>query len=265
MTNKYSLAELNTQLALYIKDVVHIRWTVTDLNFAIRQALMEAHGRWWEERVAQDTYIYTTDFYDLPPACVNVEEVWFADSTAPTAMAKFVPPSAWCHSVGYLQFTKRFPAYDGYWFFMVYRAYPTNLLTLTHADGVIAAGALTVLTSALGDFINQGVREGDAYFQGSLPGVGMDGYVREVRNATTLELDRAQTAGAGMTYWIAPFTEVPYMYIMYQATANLLELGSRNRPGVTIDESLRLATYYRQLADNEIKRLRRPYETRRRY
>jgi len=86
-----------------------------------------------------------------------------------------------------------------------------------------------------------------------------------IESETTLFVHKAMTAGDTLAYSVAPYTDMPAMYLVYFATAELYERASRNRPGVEVDENLRFSAYYRQLAAQELRRQRKTHRPRRRY
>jgi len=58
---------------------------------------------------------------------------------------------------------------------------------------------------------------------------------------------------------------MPLTYIKYASMAELYEMSFRNAPGLEIDSNIKMAMYYRQLADNEIRKFSRRSSTHRNY
>jgi hypothetical protein len=263
--NKWTLAELNSIVDNFMNDTTDTRWTSAQKDTAIRMALLDAPPRWWEIRI-DDTNTYDEDDYryDLPPACEWVEEVWF-EPLSTDKPRYLVSPTSWHVEEDELVFTDRYSKYDGQTIYIVYGVYPTNLLTLSKTDGVVASTTATALTSAGSTFITSGVRVGDAVVinETSYDGNGTY-YVESVDSETQLTLHKAPgTAGSSLDFTVAYYTDLPVTYIRLYAAAELYEVIARNSPGLEIDEVLRLAQYYREKAEEELRKKSRAHRARR--
>jgi len=241
-------------------DTSNVRWSQNDVDRAIRDAIRNAPPKWWEERV-DDTHTYDEETfrYSLPPACQAVEEAWF-EPLSSSKPRKLVIPTSWHVEGTELVFSEQYSRYDGQTLYMHYVVFPQNLLATTGADGVVAAGDLDALTSATATFSTDGVRIGDAVelSQGTF-------YVESVDSENQLTVHKDMTAGADLTFHVARYTDLPVVYVQYFAAAMLYEAAARNRPGIEIDENLRLSSWYRQLAEQELNRQRKARKPRRRY
>jgi hypothetical protein len=258
----WTLATLNTDIGVRLDDAAHTRWTSAQKDVAIKSAVRHARGKWWEERI-DSTVTYSQDDYryDLPVACEVVEAIYF-EPTSSDDPRHFAPPTSWHVEGSELVFTSRFSDYDGQTMYLHYLVYPANLLTVTAADGVVATGGLS-LTSATATFVTNGVLPGDEI---ELPAdTGGPYYVSSVTSNTVLVPHKAATAGSTLTYHIARYTDLPYEYLIFGAMAELYEMSSRNRPGVEVEESIRWATYYRQMAEVSLKQQARHAKPQRRY
>ena len=238
---KYTLATIATDLGTRLDDSTHVRWTLAEKCWAIKTAIRMAKGMWWEERLDDTNKYDADDFrYTLPPACVKVISVHFDETDLPRY---FVVPSKWHLEGNELVFTYSFNKYDGETMYIRYLVYPHNLLTVTAADGVIATTGLGSVTST---FVTSEVAEGD-----EVEVIGDTGgpfYVSSITSNVALVLHKAPTAGAGKTFHIARYTDLPYEYLIFGAMGELHEFAARNRPGVEVEELIKWATYYRQMA-----------------
>ena len=257
--NKWTLPELVVLVSDFIGDSENVRWPVSVVERAIRDAIRAAPPKWWEERIDSfHTYESETFRYVLPPACVRVEEVWF-EPLSSEKPRYFVVPSLWHIEEDQLVFSKPLPKYGGQPLYMLYVVHPSNLLDVSANDGIVSSGTLM---SETGTFITDGVRAGDAvHFDND----NAEYYVKLVGTQHILLLDRPATDGSEITYDIARYTDLPVTYIQNYAAAMLYENAARNRPGVEIDEALTLARYYRSLAEIELNKQRKTHTPRRRY
>ncbi len=261
MSNKWTLAELKTEVAAFMNDTSYTRWSESDVERAINLAIRNAPPAWWEERIDDShTYDMETFRYALPPACEAVEEVWFEplDSSKPR---KLVVPTSWHVEGNELVFTESYSKYDGQTLYMHYIVFPQHVTDIYGIDGKVGSDELDLLESASSSFITDGVRVGDSVLI-----EGAEFFVKEVSGETELYLHKeASESGTSLTFYIARYTDLPIMYILYFAAAMLYEAAARNRPGVEVDENLRLSSWYRQLATQELNRQRKARKPRRRY
>jgi len=158
-----------------------------------------------------------------------------------------------------LVFEQAFPKYDGQTLYIAYFVYPNNLLHLTAADGVVSGATLTSTTSTFSTYL---VLPGDEVH---ITGDSGHYYVKTVDSETQLTLHDSPTAGSSKTFYVARYTDMPFTYLTYRAMAELYEMASRNKPGVEVEENMRWATYYRQLATRELELKRRTPSVYRRY
>lgn len=256
----WSLSQITTDLGVRLDDAAHTRWSATQKNMAVKSSVLQARGRWWEERL-DDTQTYDAEDYryNLPPACEEVSTVYFA-ALSDGDPRYFVPPSRWHLEGTELVFDKSIRAYDGQTLYIYYTVYYANLLSVTAADGVAAS---TAFSSATSTFVTSGVQEGDEV---EISGdSGGPYYVSSVTSNTALVLHKAPTAGTSLTFYVAYYTDLPYEYLIYAAMAELYEMASRNRPGVEVEENVQWATYYRQLAGRTLVQQARHPKQQRRY
>ena len=128
--------------------------------------------------------------------------------------------------------------------------------------GDIVVGSPALDDSSGIDFINEGVREGDEIFMQGLTSY----YVRRVLSDSTLIMDReADVTLNNVEYYLAYWTDLPFSYISNYAKAHLYEIAAMNRPGVEVEETINISTYFRNIAYDELNRMRRSYRTRRQY
>ena len=265
--NLWTLAQLEIEVATFMDDASYERWAQATMAKAIRQALQNAGSRWFEERIDDTaTYDSSTFRYTLPPICETVEEVWL-EAWSSDRPRRFVVPTMWHIEGNELVFEEAYNRYDGQGLYLVYIVSPANLLTLPLTDGVIASTTTTALTSATATLVSGGVRAGDAVIINKTDYAGNGTYyVVSVDSTTQLTLHKAPgTAGSSLTFNVAHYTDMPVSYIRCFAAAMLYEQAARNRPGVEVSEYLQLASYYRQLADRELKLHRKSRPARRRY
>ena len=264
--NKWTLAQLESEVANFMDDASYARWSQDNVDEAIRAALRAAPPKWWEERIDDSNTYSEDDFrYDLPPACVSVEEVWFepVDSDKPRY---FVEPRFWRIEGEELVFTGSYSKYDGQTMYILYVVYPINLLTESKTNGGIASTTTKDLTSSGSTFVTDGVKVGDAVVISESDYAGNGTYYVATVAEATLTLHKAPgTAGTNLDFTVALYTDLPLTYVQYYSAAYLYELAARNRPGVEVDEYLRFSTYYRQLAEQELRKQRKPRAARRRY
>lgn len=265
--DKWTLADLTTALASNLDDASHTRWASTLKATAIREAIREARGYWWDERVSTRHTYDDDDFrYDLPLACEKVVAVWFepTDSSLPRYQ---IPNDWWYQDRTELVFVKSFTKYDGQQMYIHYLSFPTTLLTLSLTDGAVASTTTRALTSATATIISAGVRAGDSIIINETGYAGNDTYyVDSVDSTTQVTLDRAPgTIGTNLDFTVALYTDVPYNYLMYFSMAWLYEVSARNKPGRDIDELLKLAAYYRALAARDLEQKSRMARSMRRY
>jgi len=261
MAVQRTLAQLKTEVASFIDDASYTRWSEADVTAAIYAAMRNAPPAWWEDRI-DDTHTYSdsTYRYALPPVCETVEEVWF-EPLSSDKPRRLVVPSSWHIEGDELVFTETYSKYDGQTLYMHYVVFPQHVLSISNTDGEVSAGTgLNVFSSDDSTFITDGVLPGDALVltQGTF-------YVKEVLEETALEVHKDMAEGSTLPFSVAYYTDVPIMYLLYFATAELYERASRNRPGVEVDENLRFSAYYRQLAAQELRRQRKTHRPRRRY
>jgi hypothetical protein len=265
--DRWTLADLTAALAANLDDAGHARWAAALKASAIREAIREARGYWWDERVStRHAYSEDTFRYDLPAACEKVVAVWF-EPTSDSDPRVQVPSDWWLQEGSELVFVKSFSQYDGQEMYIHYLAFPTTLLTLSVTNGGVASVTTRALTSAGETFITKGVRVGDAVLVNETGYAGNGTYyVDTVDSETQLTLDRAPgTVGTNLDFTVAQYTDVPYNYIMYFAMAWLYEVSARNKPGRDIDELLKLASYYRALAARDLEQKSRMARSMRRY
>ncbi len=256
----WTLSQIVTDLGTRIDDSGDSRWSATQKQLAVQAAVRKSRGRWWESRTDDtNTYDQETFRYTLPPICENVEGLHF-EPTSNSLPRPYVSPTRWHLERNTLVFEAPFPKYDGQTLYIDYIVYPANLLSVTAADGVVSS---TTLTSATATFSTSGVKPGDEV---EISGdTGGPYYVSSVTSNTVLVLHKAPTAGSTLTYYVARYTDLPYEYLINSAMGELYEMSSRNRPGVSVDENIRWATYYRQLADLVLNQQMRHARQMRRY
>ena len=262
---RYTLAQLNALLDSWVNDSTDTRWTATEKNLAIQSAILAARGNWEEERIdSSNTYDASTYRYDLPPACHRVLEVQFEpdDSDCPRYS---ISPAQWSIEGDELVFDYSYRDYDGHTMYIIYTVLPTNLLTLSKTDGVIASTTATALTSASSTFVTSNVLVGDAVIINETAYAGNGTYyVKSVDSETQLTLHQAPgAAGNNLDFSVSQYTDMPLNYLKYASMAELYEMAFRNAPGVEIDSNIKMATYYHQLADNEINKFSRRSSTHR--
>ena len=264
---RYTLTQLNTLLGGWVNDAADTRWTSAEKNSAIQSAILAARGNWEEERIdSSNTYDDETYRYDLPPACHRVLAVQFEPNDSDYPRYE-ISPGQWGVEGNELVFNYSYTNYDGHTMYIIYTALPTNLLTLSGVDGVIASVTATALTSAASTFITNLTLIGDAVIitENNYAGNGTY-YVKSVDSETQLTLDKAPGAAAtALNFTVGQYTDMPLTYIKYASMAELYEMSFRNAPGLEIDSNIKMATYYRQLADNEIRKFSRRSSTHRSY
>jgi len=244
----YTLGQIVDDLSIRLDDESDTRWTEAQKQLAVKVAVRRARGRWWEERLDDtNTYDDTTFRYSLPPACESVEALYFEPISSDLPRV-FVSPSRWHIEGTTLVFDKPFHTYDGKTLYIHYLVYLANLLDVTANDGSISGNTLT---SSGSTFVTDGVQEGDEV---EISGdSGGPYYVSSVDSETQLTLHKSPTAGDSKTFYVARYTDMPYEYLIYAAMAELYEMAARNRPGIEVEENIRWATYYRQLADQALR------------
>lgn len=260
MANKWTLAQLTTEVEYFLDDTSNERWTEAEIHRCIRDAIRLSTPLWYEEREdSSQTYDEDTFRYTLPPTCFEVEEVWFA-ALSDDLPRYFVVPNTWHVEDTYLVFTHKYSNYDGQTMYIRYTVRPQNLLTCSGSNGVVASGDLDALTATGETFITDGVLVGDVVelAQGTF-------YVESVDSETQVTLDRDGTAGTSLAYYVARYTDLPIMYIKYMTAALLYELSGRHRHGLTMEECVALARYYRALAMDDLRRQMMHRPPRRRY
>lgn len=255
----WTLSQLNDFVAAAIDDTADARWTSAEKDAAIRAAILSAHGYTWEERINSEyTWDIDTQRYAVPAGCVSVREIYFEDRRGSGYPRKFIVPSSWSVEGTTLVFSarSRYRRYAGQTMYITYHVYPVNLLNVGAADLVTTADSATV-TSATATWVTDGVQVGDPFeiIGGSDAGTY---FVSSIINNTIIVLHTELTTGAAaQTFRIAYYTNLPIIYIKYYAMAELYELAARNRPGVEIDETLRLSAWNKQLAQVELERMRK--------
>lgn len=249
---KYTLSELMDDVSNSILDTGDIRWTEAQKELAIKRAVREASPNWWEERIdIKHHYEAGTTRYELPPASSRVQEVRFYPLPS-EINRKIVSPTAWHVEGNELVFEEDFEDYAGSTIYIHYAYYQKNLLDTTGTDGVLDSGNNT-LTSASATFVTDGVKEGDAVI---LVGRGRD-VVASVDSETQLTLWTDLYGGTDVTYYIAYYTDMPYEYLINKALSELYMIALRNRPGVEVEQYIRLSDYHRQLASLGLARNKR--------
>ena len=265
--NRWTLTQLKSEASLFMDDYGYVRWSETTYERAIRQAIQNAVPLWWEERLDDtNTYACDTFRYTLPPTCVSVEDVYFAPHSD-NQPRRFVVPSSWHIEEESLVFNTKYTKYDGQTMYLIYVVYPSNLLSMQTEDGAIASDTTVALTSATALFATSGVRAGDTVTisDGSWSANG-DYYIRRVYSETQVDLHKAPgEARTDIRFYVAHYTDLPVTYVRYFVAAILYELAARNRPGVEVSEYLQLASYYRQLAERELRSQRKAHTALRRY
>lgn len=257
---KYTLSQVRTDVSIRMDDSSDVRWTAAQKNLAITSAIRKAAGQWWEERIDDsNTYVTTTYRYALPPACKSVECVHFAGATT-TVPRIWASPTRWHIEEDYLVFDQAMTIGNNRTMYITYLVYQANLNGTIHTDGVAAT---TVISSATATFVTDGIQIGDEVEVDS--DSASPYYVASVDSNTQLGLHKTPTAGTGLTFWVAHYTDMPYEYLVYGAMAELYEMASRNRPGVEVEEQIRWATYYRQMAASELKAHRKHTNPQRRF
>lgn len=257
---KYTLSQVRTDVSIRMDDSSDVRWTAAQKNLAITSAIRKAAGQWWEERIDDsNTYVTTTFRYALPPACKSVECVHFAGSTS-TSPRVWASPTRWHIEDDYLVFDQAITAGNNRTMYITYLVYQANLLDISKTDGVASGTDFGSITST---FIASGVQIGDELeIEGDQGGPY---YVSGIEMPLVLNLHKAPTAASALTFHVARYTDMPYEYLVYGAMAELYEMASRNRPGVEVEEQIRWATYYRQMAENELKKHRKHTNPQRRF
>jgi hypothetical protein len=253
---QWTLAQLQADLRIRLDDASDVRWSAAQKALAIQAAVRRARGQWWEERI-DDTNTYEADTYryTLPPGCESIVSVYFeaVDSDAPRFL---VVPNRYHRESDVLVFEQDFDTYDGQTMYIHYLVYQTNLLTCTGTVGAIASVTTKALTSVGQTFVTKGVREGDAV-EISESGYAGNGtyYVVSVDSETQVTLHKAPgTIGTNLDYEVAAHTDMPYEYLISSAMAELHEMAGRNKPGLEGEAAMRWASYYRQLATDELRK-----------
>jgi hypothetical protein len=160
-----------------------------------------------------------------------------------------VSPVLWYVSGDEIVFSQKLRKYDGYTLKINYLVYPNNLLNCEGTDGETYFDGNTnlyLLASLEMNFSE--ARVGDEAVL-SVGGAENPFYVQAVLDAHTVALHKPVSDASAVMFHIAKYTDLPYEYLMYASMAELYEMVSRNRPGIEVDEGIRWATYYRQLAD----------------
>jgi len=257
---KWTLSEIETDLGVRIDDAGNTRWTSAQKQAAITAAVRKAASLWWEDRLDDtNTYADSTYRYNLPPACEAVKSVYFGPNSSDKPRY-LVVPSRWHVEDDQLVFEKPFYSYNGNTIYLNYIVYRSNLLNCTADDGEASS---TTFTSATSTFITDGVQEGnEVEISGD---TGGPYYVASVDSETQLTLHKAPTAGTELTFYVSRYTDLPYNYLVYASMAELYEMVSRNRPGVDIEHNIRWASYYRQLAEAELREKARHAKAHRSY
>ena len=264
--DRWTLATLTTAISAALNDASNARWETTDIAAAIQEAVREARADWPDERIdSSETYSDTDYRYDLPVWAERVIEVWFEPLTS--GEPRFQVPAKWWRQEGTeLVFKRAWKTYNGQAMYIHCLAYPTNLLTESKTNGAIADTTTKDLTSAASTFTTDGVRAGDEVIIAETGYAGNGTYYVETVADTTLTLDRAPgTVGTNLDFTVAEYTDIPYKYIRYFSMAWLYEWAARNKPGRDVEENLRWAAYYRQLADRALEEAQRQRRAVRRY
>ena len=247
--SSFTLAAIQADLETRLDDTDNTRWSDAQMQLAIRAAVRKARTYWWDERLDDtNTYDYQEFRYSLPPACQGVEEVWLGDedSTAP----RWRVPARYYHvEHDELVFTESLTPHSGESLYIIYNAFPMNLLSLTGTGTLVS----NVMTDGSAAFSTNGVSVGDEVLLCSSASGAFVGtfYVKEDlahNTETTLALHKAPSVSGSVTYYVAYYTSLPYEYLIYGAMAELYEMALRNRPGVEIKDYVELSTYYRQMA-----------------
>lgn len=255
----YTLVQLNALLDGWVDDASDLRWTAAQKNAAIQSAVLAARGSWEEERIdSSNTYDDETYRYTLPPACHRVLAVQFEPDSTDYPRYE-ISPGQWSIEGSELVFDYSYNKYDGHTMYIIYTALPTNLLSISKTDGAIASATATALTSAASTFVTDMVLVGDAVIINESGYAGNSTYyVKSVDSETQITLDRAPgTTGSSLNFTVSQYTDMPLTYLKYASMAELYELAFRNAPGLEVDSNIKLATYYRQLAENEIRKFSR--------
>lgn len=265
---KWTLADLRVGISGALDDSANARWSATEVDDAIREAIRLGRQKWGDERV-DDTQTYDDDDfrYDLPKGCEKVLFVYFAP-ISDTDPRHEVSPATWHQEGTELVFTRSYATYDQQTMYIHYLTFPANLLSISLADGAVATAVTTALTSAAATFTTAPkVREGDEViiYKAAYAGNGTY-YVVSIDSATQLTLNKAPGAiGATLTYYVAHYTDMPYTYLKFQAMAELYQLDARNRPGRNVEERLRWAAWYDAKADRAMRDMLRKRRALRRY
>lgn len=255
----WTLSQLNSFVDTAISDGGNVRWTSAEKDTAICAAILSAHGYTWEERIdSEHTWDMNTQRYAVPAGCVSVREIYFEDRRGSGYPRKFIVPTSWSVEGTTIVFSarSRYRKYQGVTMYITYNVYQGHLLNIGAADLVTTANDATV-TSATGDWLTKAVLIGDSFeiIGGADAGIY---FVSSVTNGTTIELHTELTANAvAQVFRIAYYTNLSAIYVNYYAMSELYELAARNRPGVEIDETLRLAAWNKQLAQVELERIRK--------
>jgi hypothetical protein len=253
--NRYTLAEVEASLSRQLQDEAHDQWPQAIKIEAIVNAVRDSDGFWFEERV-DDTHTYSTSIFEyaLPPGCVSVEDVEMVVS----GKLVYVSREAWAVSNGRLRFPRPLPTHSGRNIRVTYIAHNNNVTEVSGSDGVIASSELS---SSSSKFVTHGVRRGDPVTVG-----GSTTYiVSSVISETKLELWGSPVPGSGLSFVVAPDTDLPWEYLVDKSLAFLYEWAARNVPGVDEDNYIRWSSYYRQLAAQEIREKAKRPAARRRY
>lgn len=264
---QWTLAQLVADLRIRLDDASDVRWSSTQKALAVQSAIRRARGQWWEERI-DDTNTYDADDfrYTLPAGCETIIAIYLEalDSTLPRFA---VSPVLYHREGNELVIEQEIDDYDGQIMYIHYTVYPTNLLTCSATDGVIASATAVALTSASQTFVTKGIREGDPIVINESGYAGNDTYyVVSIDSETQVTLHKAPgTTGSSLDYNVALYTDMPYEYLITASMAELYEMASRNKPGVEVEENIRWANYYRQLAADELRRQFRHMPARRSY
>lgn len=258
---QWTLAQLVTKLGVMIDDASDVRWSSTQKELALQMAILSARFSWLEERLDDtNTYSINTYRYTIPPACYKVIALYFepTDSTEPRHE---INSTVWHIENDKIVFTYAYDDYDGQTMYIVYSVLPGNLLTISLTDGAVASATTAAITSATATFITDEVLIGDTVIinESGYAGNGTY-YIESVDSETQLTLhDVPGTIGTSLDFTVSQYTDMPVDYLMHSSMGELYEIAMRNAPGKEIENNIKMAVYYRQLAARDLEKIaRRP-------
>lgn len=254
---RYTLTYIETRVREVLADttVGSYRWTAAQYQEALNQAIEDSWPHWWEldmEDGAQ-VIVASTYEYDIP---YFAEEV-IAVTLEQGASEPYRRLQEWevLGDVLYLPQERNQKYTAGKKLRIYYLRTPRVLRELTQADGVVAAGTLTTLTSTLSTFQTDEVQPGDR--------VRIDLATDEIRvvtsvtSETVLMVDLDMAAGTTLTFHINQYSTVPLAFLVHRAAYYLFMRDGHEGAGRDIEESMAWSQFHFDMSEYLLDRLTR--------